>query len=102
MLRGYEEPVIFTSSPEKGHDLQAAEKDIAPDRFHAVGPNSPGDGEACPSLNTLWLDRRRGQDAPRRGAQYRWDYRRDDAAGVVWIHAQAYPGRVIDVGIAES
>ena len=101
--RSLEEPVLVHMITEKGRGYTPAEEDIA-DRFHAVGPIHPETGLPVAPERFGWTgvfaDEIRAQAATR-----------DDIVGITAammrpvglgpMH-EAYPGRVIDVGIAEA
>ena len=101
--RSLEEPVIVHMITEKGRGYKPAEKDIA-DRFHAVGPIHPETGLPVAPERFGWT----GVFADEICAQARV---RDDIVGITAammnpvglgpMH-EAFPGRVIDVGIAEA
>ena len=98
-----EEPVIVHVITEKGRGYKPAEKDIA-DRFHAVGPIHPETGLPVAPERFGWT----GVFADEICAQAAT---RTDIVGITAammrpvglgpMH-EAYPGRVIDVGIAEA
>lgn len=101
--RSLEEPVIVHMITEKGRGYKPAETDIA-DRFHAVGPIHPETGLPVATERFGWT----GVFADEICAQAR--VRNDIVAitaammqpvGLGPMH-EAFPGRVIDVGIAES
>ena len=101
--RSLEEPVIVHMITEKGRGYKPAEKDIA-DRFHAVGPIHSETGLPVAPERFGWTS----VFADEICAQAGW---RDDIVGITAAMMQpvglgpmheAYPGRVIDVGIAES
>ena len=101
--RSLEEPVIVHMITEKGRGYKPAEKDIA-DRFHAVGPIHPETGLPVAPERFGWT----GVFADEICAQARV---RDDIVGITAammnpvglgpMH-EAFPGRVVDVGIAEA
>ncbi len=101
--RMLEEPVIVHVITEKGRGYKPAEKDIA-DRFHAVGPIHPETGLPVAPERFGWT----GVFADEICAQAAT---RTDIVGITAammlpvglgpMH-EAYPGRVIDVGIAEA
>ena len=101
--RSLDEPVIVHMITEKGRGYKPAEKDIA-DRFHAVGPIHPETGLPVAPERFGWT----GVFADEICAQARV---RDDIVGITAammkpvglgpMH-EAFPGRVIDVGIAEA
>ena len=101
--RSLEEPVLVHMITEKGRGYTPAEEDIA-DRFHAVGPIHPETGLPVAPERFGWT----GVFADEICAQAAM---RDDIVGITAammrpvglgpMH-EAYPGRVIDVGIAEA
>lgn len=101
--RSLDEPVIVHMITEKGRGYKPAEKDIA-DRFHAVGPIHPETGLPVAPERFGWT----GVFADEICAQARV---RDDIVGITAammkpvglgpMH-EAFPGRVVDVGIAEA
>lgn len=101
--RSLGEPVLVHMITEKGRGYTPAEEDIA-DRFHAVGPIHPETGLPVAPERFGWT----GVFADEICAQAA---RRDDIVGITAammrpvglgpMH-EAYPGRVIDVGIAEA
>ena len=101
--RSLEEPVLVHMITEKGRGYTPAEEDIA-DRFHAVGPIHPETGLPVAPERFGWT----GVFADEICAQAAT---RDDIVGITAammrpvglgpMH-EAYPGRVIDVGIAEA
>ena len=101
--RSLEEPVLVHMITEKGRGYTPAEEDIA-DRFHAVGPIHPETGLPVAPERFGWT----GVFADEICAQAAV---RDDIVGITaaMMHPvglgpmhEAYPGRVIDVGIAEA
>ena len=96
-------PVLVHMITEKGRGYTPAEEDIA-DRFHAVGPIHPETGLPVAPERFGWT----GVFADEICTQAA---RRDDIVGITAammrpvglgpMH-EAYPGRVIDVGIAEA
>ena len=101
--RSLDEPVLVHMITEKGRGYTPAEEDIA-DRFHAVGPIHPETGLPVAPERFGWT----GVFADEICAQAAT---RDDIVGITAammrpvglgpMH-EAYPGRVIDVGIAEA
>ena len=101
--RSLSEPVLVHMITEKGRGYTPAEEDIA-DRFHAVGPIHPETGLPVAPERFGWT----GVFADEICAQAAT---RDDIVGITAammrpvglgpMH-EAYPGRVIDVGIAEA
>ena len=101
--RSLDEPVLVHMITEKGRGYTPAEEDIA-DRFHAVGPIHPETGLPVAPERFGWT----GVFADEICAQAA---SRDDIVGITAammrpvglgpMH-EAYPGRVIDVGIAEA
>ena len=101
--RSLDEPVLVHMITEKGRGYTPAEEDIA-DRFHAVGPIHPETGLPVAPERFGWT----GVFADEICAQAA---KRDDIVGITAammrpvglgpMH-EAYPGRVIDVGIAEA
>ena len=101
--RSLGEPVLVHMITEKGRGYTPAEEDIA-DRFHAVGPIHPETGLPVAPERFGWT----GVFADEICTQAA---RRDDIVGITAammrpvglgpMH-EAYPGRVIDVGIAEA
>ena len=101
--RSLGEPVLVHMITEKGRGYTPAEEDIA-DRFHAVGPIHPETGLPVAPERFGWT----GVFADEICAQAAT---RDDIVGITAammrpvglgpMH-EAYPGRVIDVGIAEA
>ena len=101
--RSLDEPVIVHMITEKGRGYKPAEKDIA-DRFHAVCPIHPETGLPVAPERFGWT----GVFADEICAQARV---RDDIVGITAammkpvglgpMH-EAFPGRVVDVGIAEA
>ena len=101
--RSLDEPVLVHMITEKGRGCTPAEEDIA-DRFHAVGPIHPETGLPVAPERFGWT----GVFADEICAQAA---KRDDIVGITAammrpvglgpMH-EAYPGRVIDVGIAEA
>ena len=101
--RSLDEPVLVHMITEKGRGYMPAEEDIA-DRFHAVGPIHPETGLPVAPERFGWT----GVFADEICAQAAT---RDDIVGITAammrpvglgpMH-EAYPGRVIDVGIAEA
>ena len=101
--RSLDEPVLVHMITEKGRGYTPAEEDIA-DRFHAVGPIHPETGLPVAPERFGWT----GVFADEICAQAAM---RDDIVGITAammrpvglgpMH-EAYPGRVIDVGIAEA
>lgn len=101
--RSLDEPVLVHMITEKGRGYTPAEEDIA-DRFHAVGPIHPETGlPIAPErfgFTGVFADEIRSLAAAR-----------DDIVGITaaMMHPvglgpmhEAFPGRVIDVGIAEA
>ena len=101
--RSLDEPVLVHMITEKGRGYTPAEEDIA-DRFHAVGPIHPETGLPVAPERFGWT----GVFADEICSQAAT---RDDIVGITAammrpvglgpMH-EAYPGRVIDVGIAEA
>ena len=101
--RSLDEPVLVHMITEKGRGYTPAEEDIA-DRFHAVGPIHPETGLPVAPERFGWT----GVFADEICVQAAT---RDDIVGITAammrpvglgpMH-EAYPGRVIDVGIAEA
>ena len=101
--RSLDEPVLVHMITEKGRGYTPAEEDIA-DRFHAVGPIHPETGLPVAPERFGWT----GVFADEICYQAAT---RDDIVGITAammrpvglgpMH-EAYPGRVIDVGIAEA
>ena len=101
--RSLDEPVLVHMITEKGRGYTPAEEHIA-DRFHAVGPIHPETGLPVAPERFGWT----GVFADEICAQAAT---RDDIVGITAammrpvglgpMH-EAYPGRVIDVGIAEA
>ena len=101
--RSLDEPVLVHMITEKGRGYTPAEEDIA-DRFHAVGPIHPETGLPVAPERFGWT----GVFADEICFQAAT---RDDIVGITAammrpvglgpMH-EAYPGRVIDVGIAEA
>ena len=101
--RSLDEPVLVHMITEKGRGYTPAEEDIA-DRFHAVGPIHPETGLPVAPERFGWT----GVFADEICSQAAM---RDDIVGITAammrpvglgpMH-EAYPGRVIDVGIAEA
>lgn len=101
--RTLEEPVIVHMITEKGRGYKPAEKDIA-DRFHAVGPIHPETGLPVAPERFGWTGVFADEICLQAGA-------RNNIVGITAammlpvglgpMH-EAYPGRVIDVGIAEA
>ena len=101
--RSLDEPVLVHMITEKGRGYTPAEEDIA-DRFHAVGPIHPETGLPVAPERFGWT----GVFADEICSQAAT---RDDVVGITAammrpvglgpMH-EAYPGRVIDVGIAEA
>ncbi len=101
--RSLDEPVLVHMITEKGRGYMPAEEDIA-DRFHAVGPIHPETGLPVAPERFGWT----GVFADEICALAAT---RDDIVGITAammrpvglgpMH-EAYPGRVIDVGIAEA
>ena len=101
--RSLDEPVLVHMITEKGRGYTPAEEDIA-DRFHAFGPIHPETGLPVAPERFGWT----GVFADEICAQAAT---RDDIVGITAammrpvglgpMH-EAYPGRVIDVGIAEA
>lgn len=101
--RSLDEPVLVHMITEKGRGYTPAEEDIA-DRFHAVGPIHPETGLPVAPERFGWT----GVFADEICALAAT---RDDVVGITAammrpvglgpMH-EAYPGRVIDVGIAEA
>lgn len=101
--RSLDEPVLIHMITEKGRGYTPAEEDIA-DRFHAVGPIHPETGLPVAPERFGWT----GVFADEICALAAT---RDDIVGITAammrpvglgpMH-EAYPGRVIDVGIAEA
>lgn len=101
--RSLSEPVLVHMITEKGRGYTPAEEDIA-DRFHAVGPIHPETGLPVAPERFGWT----GVFADEICAQAAT---RDDIVGItaammrpvgLGLMHEAYPGRVIDVGIAEA
>ena len=101
--RSLDGPVLVHMITEKGRGYTPAEEDIA-DRFHAVGPIHPETGLPVATERFGWT----GVFADEICAQAA---KRNDIVGITAammspvglgpMH-EAYPGRVIDVGIAEA
>ena len=101
--RGYGAPVIVHVLTEKGRGYQPAEQDTA-DRFHAVGKIHPETGLPIEPSRFGWTSVF-ADEMLTIGAE------RDDVVAITAAmlqpvglqpFADAYPGRVIDVGIAEQ
>ena len=101
--RSLDEPVLVHMITEKGRGYTPAEEDIA-DRFHAVGPIHPETGLPVAPERFGWTGVFADEICAQAAA-------RNDIVGITAammrpvglgpMH-EAYPGRVIDVGIAEA
>ncbi|WP_291379694.1 1-deoxy-D-xylulose-5-phosphate synthase [Demequina sp.] len=101
--KGYGSPVIVHVVTEKGRGYEPAEQDMA-DRFHAVGQIHPETGLPVEQSRFGWTAVF-ADEMLAAGAE------RDDLVGITAAmlqpvglqpFADAFPGRVIDVGIAEQ
>ncbi|MBC7297420.1 MAG: 1-deoxy-D-xylulose-5-phosphate synthase [Demequina sp.] len=101
--KGFGSPVIVHVVTEKGRGYEPAEKDVA-DRFHAVGKIHPETGLPVEPSRFGWT-------AVFADEMLAAGSRRDDLVGITAAmlqpvglkpFADAFPGRVIDVGIAEQ
>jgi len=101
--KGFAGPVIVHVVTEKGRGYEPAERDVA-DRFHAVGKIHPETGLPVEPSKFGWT-------AVFADEMLSAGLQRDDLVGITAAmlqpvgllpFAEAFPGRVIDVGIAEQ